>query len=142
MARTKAFAVKAKKTVPKPLKDGLKAKKHDKQTKADVSQQMKKKHLRPGQKALREIRHYQKNTDNVVRKLPFQRLVRELAKELSMEDLRFQSSALAALQECVEMYMINLFCDSQLCATHAKRMTLFKKDLDLARRIRGESLSD
>ena len=138
MARTKAFATRTIKNIPKAKKPELKEKKQEKVKQTEVTEEFHKRKLRPGQKALREIRKYQKNTQNVIRRLPFQRLVRDIASEFRVDALRFQSSALAALQECVEHYMVNLYCDSQLCATHAKRVTLFKKDMDLARRIRGE----
>lgn len=92
---------------------------------------------RPGTLALREIRKYQKSTELLLRKRPFQRLVRELAQKFR-SFLRFQSSALLALQEACESYMVGMFEDSNLCAIHAKRVTIFPKDIQLARRIRGE----
>ena len=92
---------------------------------------------KPGTVALREIRKYQKSTDLLIRKLPFQRLVREIAQEFQKE-LRFQSSAVLALQEAAEAYLVALFEDTNLCAIHAKRVTIMSKDLALARRIRGE----
>ena len=92
---------------------------------------------RPGTVALREIRRYQKSTELLLRKLPFQRLVREVAAEYK-NDLRFQASAIAALQEATEAYMVSLFEDSNLCAIHGKRVTIMPKDMQLARRIRGE----
>ena len=93
--------------------------------------------FRPGTVALREIRKYQKSTDPLIRKLPFQRLVREIAQDFKT-DLRFQSSAVAALQEASEAYLVGLFEDTNLCAIHAKRVTIMPKDIQLARRIRGE----
>ena len=92
---------------------------------------------RPGTVALREIRKYQKSTELLIRKLPFQRLVREVAQEFK-SDLRFQSSAILALQEASESYIVSLFEDTNLCAIHAKRVTIMPKDMQLARRIRGE----
>uniref|UniRef100_UPI00358E5A83 histone H3-like n=1 Tax=Myxine glutinosa TaxID=7769 RepID=UPI00358E5A83 len=92
---------------------------------------------RPGTVALREIRRYQKSTELLIRKLPFQRLVREIAQDFK-SDLRFQSSAVMALQEASEAYLIGLFEDTNLCAIHAKRVTIMPKDIQLARRIRGE----
>jgi histone H3 len=92
---------------------------------------------RAGRGALREISKYQKTTDLLIRKLPFQRLVREIANEFRT-DLRFQGSAVLALQEASEAYMAGLFGDTNLCAIHAKRVTIMPKDLQLARRIRGE----
>ncbi|CAN0156380.1 unnamed protein product [Lampetra fluviatilis] len=92
---------------------------------------------RPGTVALREIRRYQKSTELLIRKLPFQRLVREIAQDFKT-DLRFQSSAVMALQEASEAYLVALFEDTNLCAIHAKRVTIMPKDIQLARRIRGE----
>ena len=87
---------------------------------------------RPGTVALRE-----KSTELLIRKLPFQRLVREIAQDFKT-DLRFQSSAVLALQEASEAYLVGLFEDTNLCAIHAKRVTIMPKDIQLARRIRGE----
>ena len=84
-----------------------------------------------------EIRKYQKSTELLIRKLPFQRLVREIAQDYKT-DLRFQSSAVMALQEAAESYLVGLFEDTNLCAIHAKRVTIMPKDVQLARRIRGE----
>ena len=92
---------------------------------------------RPGTVALREIRRYQKSTELLIRKLPFQRLVREIAQDFKT-DLRFQSTAVSALQEASEAYLVGLFEDTNLCAIHAKRVTIMPKDIQLARRIRGE----
>ncbi len=92
---------------------------------------------RPGTVALREIRKYQKSTDLLIRKAPFQRLVREIAQDFKT-DLRFQSTAVLALQEAAEAYLVGLFEDTNLCAIHAKRVTIMPKDIQLARRIRGE----
>jgi histone H3 len=92
---------------------------------------------RPGTVALREIRKFQKSTELLIRKLPFQRLVREISNDFKAE-LRFHSQALLALQEAAEAYLVGLFEDTNLCAIHAKRVTIMPKDLQLARRIRGE----
>ena len=105
---------------------------------APASGGVKKPHrFKPGTVALREIRKYQKSTELLIRKLPFQRLVREIASEFKT-DLRFQSSAVLALQESAEAYLVGLFEDTNLCAIHAKRVTIMPKDIQLARRIRGE----
>ncbi len=93
--------------------------------------------FRPGTVALREIRRYQKSTELLVRKAPFQRLVREIASEFHA-DLRFQASAIMALQEATEAYMVSMFEDSNLCAIHGKRVTIMPRDMQLARRIRGD----
>lgn len=103
---------------------------------------------KPGTVALQEIRRYQKSTELLIRKLPFQRLVRDIVHDLKEEfpekekpEFRFQSSALGALQEAAEAYLVSLFEDTNACATHAKRVTIQDKDIDLARRLRGEVLA-
>lgn len=93
--------------------------------------------FRPGTVALREIRQYQKSTDLLIRKLPFQRLVREIAQAMK-SDLRFQASAVAALQESAEAYLVGVFEDVNMCAIHARRVTVMDRDVILARRIRGD----
>ena len=92
---------------------------------------------RPGTVALREIRRYQKSTELLIRKLPFNRLVREIAQDFKT-DLRFQAQAILALQEAAEAYLVGLFEDTNLCGIHAKRVTIMPKDIQLARRICGE----
>lgn len=92
---------------------------------------------RPGVVALREIRRYQKTTDLLIQKLPFQRLVREIVASNFTPDYRFQSAALGALQEAAEAYLVGLMEDTNLCAIHAKRVTIMPKDMQLAQRIRG-----
>ena len=92
---------------------------------------------RAGTAALRDIRHFQKGTALLIRKLPFQRLVREIAQDFKT-DLRFQSAAILCLQEAAEAYLVGLFEDTNLCAIHARRVTIMPKDIKLARRIRGE----
>ena len=92
---------------------------------------------KPGTVALREIRRYQKTTELLIRKLPFNRLVREIAQDFKT-DLRFQAQAIGALQEASEAYLVGLFEDTNLCGIHAKRVTIMPKDIQLARRIRGE----
>ena len=92
---------------------------------------------RPGTVSLREIRKYQKGTELLIPKLPFQRLVREIAASLK-SDLRFQSSALMALHEAAEAHLVSVFADANLLAFHAKRVTIMARDIQLSRRIRGE----
>ena len=87
--------------------------------------------------ALREIRRYQKSTELLIRKAPFMRLAREIAQDYKT-DLRFQGAALAAIQHATECYLVGLFEDTVLCAIHAGRKTIMPKDIQLARRIRGE----
>nr|BAS30515.1 histone H3-like-1 [Polyblepharides amylifera] len=92
-----------------------------------------------GAVALQEIRKYQKSTELLIRKLPFSRLVREIANKFS-QDLRFQSNAILALQEACEAYLVGLFEDTNLACIHAKRVTIMPKDIQLSRRIRGEKI--
>ncbi|KAI9096159.1 histone-fold-containing protein [Phlyctochytrium arcticum] len=98
---------------------------------------------RPGTVALREIRKYQRSTELLIRKLPFARLVKEVSADLSTMEYaggnppRWQSMAIMALQEAAEAFMVHLFEDANLCAIHAKRVTIMQKDIQLARRIRG-----
>ena len=94
---------------------------------------------RPGTVALREIRRYQKSTDLLIRKAPFQRLMKQIAQEIK-ESVRFQSTAVLALQEASEYYLVGLFEDTNMCALHGKRVTITPKDMQLARRIRGERM--
>ena len=89
---------------------------------------------RPGTVALREIRRYQKSTELLIRKLPFQRLVREIAQDFKT-DLRWQVLAVDALQEASEAFLINLFEATNLCAIHARRVTIMPKDMQLVKRI-------
>ncbi|XP_076922566.1 histone H3.3a-like [Bidens hawaiensis] len=91
---------------------------------------------RPGTVALREIRKFQKSTELLIRKSPFQRLVLEIAQDYKA-DLRFQSHAVLALQEAAEAYLVGLFEDTNLCSIHAKRVTIMVKDIQLALRIRA-----
>lgn len=95
--------------------------------------------LRPGTRALREIRRYQKSWELLIPKLPFARVVREVADNFALQQdyLRWQTDALIALQEATEAYLIHLFEDANLCAIHAKRVTIMPRDIQLARRIRG-----
>ena len=93
--------------------------------------------FRPGTVALHEIQRYQKSTDLLISRLPFRRLVREIAQDFKT-DLRFAVQTMAALQEAAEAYLVGLFEDANLCAIHAKRVTIMPKDIQLARRICGE----
>lgn len=99
-----------------------------------------KRRYHPGTVALREIRQFQKGTDLLMRKLPFARLVKEVAEAYIGTDygIRWQSNAVLALQEACEAYLIHLLEDTNLCAIHAKRVTIMQKDIQLARRIRGQ----
>ena len=90
-----------------------------------------------GTAALRDICHFQKSTALLIRKLPFQRLVREITQDFKTE-LQFQSAAILCLQEAAEAYLVSLFKDTNLCAIHARQVTIMPKDIQLARQIRGE----
>ncbi len=120
----KSLAIINRKTTPAPAPPGVRAPRR----------------YRPGTVALREIRRYQKSTDLLIRKLPFQRLVREIAQPMlaNGNPIRFQSFAILALQEATEAYIVGLFEDTNMCAIHAKRVTITAQDMQLARRLRGE----
>ncbi|XP_057818154.2 histone H3 [Cryptomeria japonica] len=93
--------------------------------------------FKPGTVALREIKRYQKSFELLIPALPFARLVREVTAHYTLEVNRWTAEALVALQEAAEDYVVNLFDDSNLCAIHAKRVTIMPKDMHLARRLRG-----
>ncbi|ODM90224.1 histone H3.3 type 2 [Orchesella cincta] len=99
---------------------------------------MKPHRYRPGVVALREVRCYQKSTELLIRKLPFQRLIKEITQNLQRGEYRFLSVAIEALQQASEAYLVGLFEDANLCVLHAKRVTIMPKDLQLALRIRGQ----
>ena len=84
-----------------------------------------------------EIEHYQKLTCFLIRKLPFLRLVREIAQDCKT-DLCFTAKAIYALQNASEVYLGGLFGDTQLCVIHTKWVTIMPKDMHLFRRLRGE----
>jgi histone H3 len=92
---------------------------------------------RPGTVALREIRKYQATTTTLIPKAPFRRLVREMASSIK-ETIRMRSTALEAIQEAAEAYITSVIGDANLCAIHAKRVTLFPRDMHLALKLRGE----
>ena len=96
--------------------------------------------FKPGTVALREIKRYQKSTELLIRRLPFQRLVREVAQCFLSSEVRFQSAAIEALHEASEAYLTSLLEDTNLCAIHAKRVTIMPRDIKLACRIRGENV--
>ena len=97
--------------------------------------------------ALREIRRYQKSTECLIKRSPFQKLIREISQEYRVcpdgpgtpsIQVRFQSTAIAALQEAAENFIVGLFEDVNLLAVHAKRVTVMPRDIRLALRIRGD----
>jgi histone H3 len=154
MARTKTTARKStgggvkkpRKQIALPSKSKLQTKSAKKTvpvSPAFSSGGIKKPHrYRPGTVALREIRRYQKSTDLLMRKMPFQRIVRHITMLLAKTDFRYRASALEALQHSAEAYLVGVFEDSQLCAIHAKRVTIMVRDMQLARRIKGEKFSN
>jgi len=129
-AATKAMKVKgSSKAIKKsaPAEGGMKDKRN--------------RRFKAGTVTLREIKRYQKSVDMLLPRASFQRLVRNITMDMDHQ-LRFQSQALQALQEASEAYIVGLFEDTNLCAIHAKRVTVQKKDMDLARRIRGDKMQD
>lgn len=135
MPKTKT-AAKAKGSKKLPAKKGSKAVKKSAPAAGGIKEKRKIRR-KAGTVALREVKRYQKSIDNLLPRASFQRLVRNICSDLDHE-LRFQSQALLALQEASEAYLVGVFEDTNLCAIHAKRATIFKKDMDLARRIRGD----
>ncbi|KAH9417020.1 histone H3-like [Dermatophagoides pteronyssinus] len=102
------------------------------------SELLKQKRYRPGTMALREIRNYQRLNKLSIPKQNFQRLIQGLTNEIYGNGrYRMQKSAVEAIQEASESYLINLLHDTNLLAIHAKRVTIMPKDLRLAIRIRG-----
>jgi histone H3 len=95
--------------------------------------------FRPGTVALRQIRKLQASTHTLIPKLAFQRLVREILRNVS-KGMRIQSLAILALQEAAEDYLVRLFADTQQCAIHRKQVTIQPKDMALVRSVRGELL--
>jgi len=96
-----------------------------------------KRRYRPGTIALRDIRRFQRSGELLISKRPFQGLLREIAQDYTNIP-RFQESAVLSLQEAAEAYLVGLFQDAQLGDIHAKRVTVMSKNIQLARRIRGE----
>ncbi|XP_053147673.1 histone H3-like centromeric protein A [Hemicordylus capensis] len=104
----------------------------------EVERVRRRRRYRPGQRAMLEIRKYQKSTNLLIRKLPFARVVREICLDFTRGvDMQWQAMALEALQEAAEAFLVHLMEDAYLCALHAKRVTLHPRDIQLARRIRG-----
>ena len=134
MARTKHTARKSVSATKAPRKTI--ARKAVRKTSGTTSGVMKShRRSKQGTVAVREIKRYQKTTDLLIRKLPFSKLVREIVQNYNKTDVRFQGLAIQALQEAAENYLIELFVDTQLCAEHAKRVTIMDKDIELAIRV-------
>jgi histone H3 len=91
----------------------------------------------PGMVALKEIHKFQKTTNLLIRKAPFQHLVCKLALKFGKSDLQMQSTAVLALQESAEYFIIDVFSKANLCAIHGKHVTIRVKDLVLACCIQG-----
>lgn len=87
---------------------------------------------------LEEICHLQTTTNNLLPKLPFSRLLKEIFLDCGAVNFRIQTAALEALQTASEMYLVDLFEDSNLCALHSKRVTLYDHDMKLACQIRRD----
>ena len=134
MARTKILAKKNTKGMAKDTK-GKQA-----SVKKATQEEGQKRRTRPGAKALREIKLYQRSTANLLPRLALQRIVKDISSRV-LPDTRYTKGAISAIQECVEAYMVGLMEDTGLCAIHARRMTIMTKDMKLARRIRGEILN-
>lgn len=108
---------------------------------AEVRAPAKKAHrFRPGTVALREIRKLQATVHTVLKRAPFYRLVKEVAINYAPDAIRFTKSAVDAVQEATESFVTSLLADSNLCALHARRVTVMPRDIQLARRLRGERL--
>jgi histone H3 len=100
---------------------------------------IKKRRYRPGTVAIREIRKYQKSTENLIQRLPFKKLVKEILQDYQ-DGFLVSKEALSCLQESAEMFLVNLLEDTQLAAIHAKRITIKPIDMQFARRLRGDTL--
>lgn len=144
MARTKQSARKT--TGGKAPRKQISAKSARKTAGATPSSSAKRQRHKPGSVALKEIRRYQRSAEFLIRKLPFQRACRAVVRENNnAADVRFQGPALASIQEALEIYLVGLFEDALLCASHARRVTVFPKDILLVLKLRSrhvKSISD
>ena len=125
--------VRIKLTTRKLIGDGKKSKKHG------TGKVRKPYRYRPGTVALRQIQKYQKSTELLIRKIPFQRLVREVVYQMNKKDYRIQSTALLALQEASEDFLVHMFDQCNQIAIHGKRTTLMVKDILLWKRLHNFS---
>ena len=135
MARTKIQA--AKKNIKGIASKSQKGKSSSNVKRASQEPEVRKRRARPGAKALREIKQYQRSGDTVMPTAALRRLIKEITNRITPGS-RYSLGAIAAIQECIEGYMVSLFEDTNLCAIHARRVTIMAKDMKLARRIRGE----
>ncbi|GET87950.1 histone h3 [Leishmania tarentolae] len=113
------------------------AKKEAKSMRGTSSGGAHRRHWRPGTVALREVRKYQRSTELLIARTPFRRLVKEIMSTFK-DTMHIRHSAMEAIQEATESYVVGLLGDANLCTIHAKRVTLYPKDLQLALRLRGE----
>lgn len=134
MVRVKAVAVRS------AHEDVEEEEEEDARMEVQPERDIKSRRFHPGTVALREIKRYQKTTDRLIQRSPFQRLLKEVLHDINPE-LRMQNLATIALQEASEAFLTNLFEDSNLVAIHGKRTTVTDKDLKLVCRIRGEQKS-
>ena len=135
MARSKIEAAKKDKTgIHKMGKQKAADTKKASQQEAEPN----KRKYRPGMRALRDIKMYQRSTDLLLPKIALYRVIKEMTAKI-FPDARYSNAAINAIQNCVESHMIGLFEDTNLCAIHAGRATIMTKDMRLARRIRGET---
>nr|WGZ76184.1 histone 3.3-2 variant [Hofstenia miamia] len=125
-----------KSTGAKAPRKSMQPKKYQKAIAPDARDYIRILHYQPKIVAVREIRRFQRSTELLINKSTFQRLVREIGREL-MPDVLFQSAAILALQEASESFLIGLFEDTNLCAVHANRVTISPRDIQLANRLRG-----
>ena len=143
-----------RKDIPQaPRKGGKQPRKGGKQPRKFISHKMLRKGIKqtrglkkphqyqPGMVALREIRQYQRSTENLIKRTPFQKLIREISQEYRIcpdgpgtpsVQVRFQSTAIATLQEAAENYIVGLFEDVNLLAIHARQVTIMPRDIRLA----------
>nr|TKS14436.1 histone H3-like centromeric protein HTR12 [Populus alba] len=148
MARTKHPVARKRARIPKrsdaspstprtPTSSRTRPQANDQQG-SSTQRQRQKHRFRPGTVALREIRQYQKTWRPLIPAASFIRCVRMITQEFSQEVSRWTAEALVAIQEAAEDFLVHLFEDGMLCAIHAKRVTLMKKDFELARRLGGK----
>ena len=138
MARTKLQA--AKKNIKGLQKPAKNASQGAKKTATQDAGEHHKRRTRPGAKALREIKMYQRSTNTLIPRAPIQRIIKEITAKYK-PDARYSYGAIEAVHQCVDAYMVGLFEDTGLCAIHARRKTIMTRDMRLARRIRGEILN-
>ena len=139
MARVKQIARKNE-GIGGKLSRKLPANKKSKKSSQVIDRKKKFHRFRPGI-ATKENKKYQKNTELFIRKISFQRLVREIAQEIS-NDIIFKRSAILTLQEETESFIIKLFENSNICAMHGKRIAIYLKDIQITKRLLGFKISN